>query len=110
MNIEVINLTEGKAEVSKVNSDYIVNFGRIDKSFDASVSLLLIPENGQKLSKSVFSSCGCTTPDLQDKDGNYVLNIKYNNQSFGTFTKTVKVSSLDNKKSQVFKIKGETNR
>lgn len=104
---KTINLTEEKAKVSFNGKEFVVDFDRIPISFDASVSLLL--KTKEELNKTVFSSCGCTTPNLTKTDDGYILNIKYNNTSIGRFNKTVKVTSAKSRKREsIFKIKGET--
>lgn len=111
MNIikEAINLTEEKAKLSfdEKKSEYIIDFGEIPTSFDASVNLLL--KTDLELNKDVFSSCGCTTPNLKKTDDGYLLSVKYINTSLGRFNKTVKVTLAKNrKKEEIFKIKGVT--
>lgn len=105
---EIINLSEEKAKLSfnEEKKEHIVDFGQIDRRFDASVSLLL--KTDKELDRTVASSCGCTTPDLQKTDGGYILNIKYNNTNLGPFTKTITVNSASRRYKQVFKIKGMT--
>jgi len=114
MEYSLLNLSTGKVSLTKSDKgEWIANYGNISTSSDTNIKISIKPEvEGLVFNKNVFSSCGCTTPKLEEQeDGSQLLKIHYSNKQKGTFTKTVKVTYKINKqeRSIVIKIKGAVN-
>lgn len=114
MEYSLLNLSKDKISLTKSGSgEWIANYGSIKTSTDTNIKISIKPEiEGIIFNKSVFSSCGCTTPKLEEQeDGSQLLKIHYSNKSKGTFTKTVKVTYQIGKKREsiIIKIKGTVN-
>lgn len=89
----------GKGEITKtLDNNFQWNLSTVGRN---TRSEIVIEATGSVLDKfELTPTCGCTISDVQEKESSYEATIVYNSKGEGSFTKTVKVSYIENKKKQ----------
>lgn len=87
---------------------FTLNWGEKPKGAEKVVQIRVTHTQEEDMFKTSATSCGCTTPKIKDVDNlTQILEVGYNTEIKGDFTKTVTFYTQDKKRKQRVKITGK---
>lgn len=114
MAVKIENLREfvSKVELPEdfdlFKNTIVLDYGVKKKGSERTSQLKLTYEDGEDKLSTITASCGCTQPHIKEVDEKtQLLEIGYNTNILGAFSKNVVAFSKDKKRKQIIKITGK---